>query len=45
MTLLITPGQTLSAARGAGLGDDALKLSGVAVLTCSKAVVDRLEEL
>jgi uridine phosphorylase len=45
MTWLITPQQTLSAARQAGLGDEALKLSGVAVLTFSKAVVDRLEEL
>jgi hypothetical protein len=42
---LITPQQTLSAARQAGLGDEALKLSGVAVLTFSKAIVDRLEEL
>jgi hypothetical protein len=42
---LITPQQTLSAARQAGIGDEALKLSGVAVLTFSKAVVDRLEEL
>jgi uridine phosphorylase len=45
MSWLITPEQTLSAARQAGLGDEALKLSGVAVLTFSKAVVDRLEEL
>jgi uridine phosphorylase len=45
MSWLITPEQTLSAARQAGLGDEALKLSGLAVLTFSKAVVDRLEEL
>jgi uridine phosphorylase len=45
MSWLITPQQTLSAARQAGLGDEALKLSGVAVLTFSKAVVGRLEEL
>ncbi len=44
MTWLITPQQTLSAARQSGLGDEALKLSGVAVLTFSKAVVGRLEE-
>jgi uridine phosphorylase len=42
---LITPEQTLSAARQAGLDDEVLKLSGVAVLTFSKAVVDRLAEL
>ncbi|MGA9349565.1 MAG: hypothetical protein WBW48_12300 [Anaerolineae bacterium] len=42
---LITPEQTLSVARQAGLGDEALKLSGVAVLTFSKSVVDRLDEL
>lgn len=42
---LIKPQQTLSAARQAGLDDEVLKLSGVAVLTFSKAVVDRLEEL
>ena len=42
---LITPEQTLSAARQAGLGDETLKLSGIAVLTFSKAVVDRLDEL
>jgi len=42
---LITPEQTLSAARQAGLGDEVLKLSGVGVLTFSKAVVDRLQEL
>jgi hypothetical protein len=45
MTRLITPEQTLSAARQAGLNSDALDLGGVAVLTFSKAVVDRMEEL
>ena len=45
MAWLVTPEQTLSAARQAGLSDDALNLRGVAVLTFSKAVVDRLEEL
>jgi len=45
MTWLITPQQTLSAARQTGLGDEALKLSGIAVLTFSKAVIDRLAEL
>jgi uridine phosphorylase len=41
---LITPQQTLAAAREAGLGRGALKLADVAVLTFSRAVVDRLEE-
>jgi uridine phosphorylase len=45
MTRLITPGQTLSVARQAGLDDEELKMTGIAVLTFSKAVVDRLEEL
>lgn len=45
MTWLVTPEQTLSAARQAGLSDDLLHLGGIAVLTFSKAVVDRLEEL
>jgi uridine phosphorylase len=45
MTWLITPEQTLSAARWAGLGDRELELSGVAVLTFSMAVIDRLEAL
>ena len=45
MTCLITPEQTLSVARQAGLGDGELKLSGVAILTFSKAIMDRLEEL
>jgi uridine phosphorylase len=41
---LITPQQTLSAARQAGLGEEEMALSGIAVLTFSKAVIDRLEE-
>lgn len=45
MTWLITPEQTLAVARQAGLGDEELQLGGVAVLTFSKAVVDRLEAL
>jgi uridine phosphorylase len=45
VTWLITPEQTLSAARRAGLGDEELRMAGVAVLTFSKVVVDRLEEL
>ena len=45
MTWLITPEQTLSAARKAGMNEEALKLSGVAVLTFNKAVIDRMEEL
>jgi uridine phosphorylase len=42
---LIRPDQTLSVARQAGLGDAELKMTGMAVLTFSKAVVHRLEEL
>ena len=45
MTWLVTPEQTLSAARQAGLADEKWKLPGVAVLTFSKAIVDRLEVL
>jgi uridine phosphorylase len=41
----ITSQQTVSAARQAGLGEEKLALSGVAVLTFSRAVVDRLAEL
>jgi hypothetical protein len=44
-SFLITAQQTLSAARQRGLDDERLTLSGVAVLTFSKAVVDRLEVL
>jgi len=43
-SFLITPQQTLSAARQAGLDDERLALSGIAVLTFSKGVVDRLAE-
>jgi uridine phosphorylase len=42
---LITPQQTLSAARRSGLDDERLALSGIAVLTFSKGVMDRLDEL
>jgi uridine phosphorylase len=45
MTYLMTPEQTLSAARHAGLDDEVLSLRDVAVLTFSKTVVDRLTEL
>jgi uridine phosphorylase len=44
-SFLITPQQTLSAARQSGLDDERLALSDVAVLTFSKAIVDRLEAL
>jgi uridine phosphorylase len=42
---LITPLQTQAAAKQAGLTDEQLGLSGMAILTFSKAVVDRLAEL
>jgi hypothetical protein len=42
---MITPQQTLSVARQTGLSDEELKLADVAVLTFSKSVVERLEEL
>jgi uridine phosphorylase len=45
MTWLITPQQTLAAARQAGLSNEELKLADVAVLTFSKSAVERLEEL
>lgn len=45
MTYLMTPEQTLSAARHGGLDDEILSLRGVAVLTFSKTVVDRLTGL
>jgi|GEM_PF-759928 len=41
----ITSQQTLAVARQSGLDDEWLALSGIAVLTFSKGVVDRLEEL
>ncbi len=45
MTWLITPAQVLSLARQDGLGDEALKLTDVAILTFSRAVMERLEAL
>ena len=42
---LVTPQQTLSAARKAGLDEEQLQLSGLAVLTFSRAVVERLDVL
>lgn len=44
-TYLVNPQQTLAAARQAGLGEEQLALSGLAVLTFSRAVMDRLDEL
>jgi uridine phosphorylase len=44
-TYLVNPQQTLAAARQAGLGEEQLALSGIAVLTFSRVVVDRLDEL
>jgi hypothetical protein len=44
-SFLITPQQTLTAARRSGVEDERLSLSGVAVLTFSGAIVDRLGEL
>jgi uridine phosphorylase len=45
MTYMITTEQTLSAARQAGLDNDDLSLSGIAVVTFSRPVVERLNEL
>jgi hypothetical protein len=45
VTYLITPEQTLSAARKAGLRNDDLNLSGIAVVTFSRHVLERLGEL
>ncbi|MGD2143048.1 MAG: hypothetical protein PVF54_01075, partial [Anaerolineae bacterium] len=45
MTYLITPEQILSAARRAGLHDEDLNLSGIAVVTFSKPVIERLDEI
>jgi uridine phosphorylase len=42
---LLNPRQTLLAARRAGLTEEQLALPSIAVLTFSKAVVDRLDEL
>jgi hypothetical protein len=44
MVRLISPDQTISTARKAGLGDSEVKMTGIAVLTFSKEVVLRLEE-
>jgi uridine phosphorylase len=44
-TYLVNPQQTLAAARQAGLGEEQLALSGIAVLSFSREVVDRLDEL
>jgi uridine phosphorylase len=44
-TYLVNPKQTLAAARLAGLGAEQLALSGIAVLTFSRGVMDRLDEL
>ena len=45
MTYLITSAQTLSAARRAGLHDDNLNLSGIALVTFSRHVFERLDAL
>jgi uridine phosphorylase len=45
MAWLINSEQTLAAARGAGVDEDKLGLSGAAVLTFSRGVVERLDEL
>jgi uridine phosphorylase len=44
-TYLVNPQQTVAAARQAGLAEEQLALSGIAVLTFSRVVVDRLDEL
>lgn len=41
----ITPEQTLAAARAAGAKEEDLALSGIAVLTFNRGIVERLEEL
>jgi uridine phosphorylase len=45
MPFLVTPEQTLRAARLAGVRPEDLDLAGIAVVTFSKCVVDRLHEL
>ena len=45
MAWMITPQQTLFTARNAGLREEELRVDGVAVLTFSKAVLERMEEL
>ncbi len=42
---LVTPRQTVAAALSNGVPPEALNLSGVAVLTFSRAIMERLEEL
>jgi uridine phosphorylase len=42
---LVTPQQTLAVARQSGLDDERLALDGIAVLTFSRGVMERLEEL
>lgn len=42
---LVTPEQTLTAASFSGLGEKSLRIPGVAVLTFSKSIVDRMGEL
>lgn len=41
----ITPQQTLAVAKGDGLTDQQLQLKGLAIMTFSRAVMNRLEEL
>jgi len=45
MTWLISSEQTLAAARKAGVDEDTLRLSGAVILTFSKGVVDRLDQM
>jgi uridine phosphorylase len=45
MAAMITPEQVIAAAREAGLKDEDLHLSGIAVLTFNKGIVDRMQEL
>jgi uridine phosphorylase len=44
MTRLVTSQQTIAAGRHGGLTEEDLKLGGIAVLTFSRAIVERLEE-
>lgn len=41
----ISPHQTIAIARQDGLGEDLLSLSGVAILTFNKSIMDKLDEL
>jgi len=45
MTQLITSEQVIATAREAGLEEENLQLSGIAVLTFNKGIIDRMEEL